>query len=121
MSTLRAIALLILLSAPAPAIPDLAYIIQGEAGTCPTEAMIAMAHLYQRNPHFNGWQEPEPRAIHVALNWQIATDPTPDAQYWFDADDITQANVQAIIGNTPPLIAYECAANIIYLYPKGKD
>ena len=65
----------------------LARIMAGETPGCPTEAKIAMAHVYQRNPVWYGNAEPTATDVAVSLVWQTLPDPTNGARFFVGPGD----------------------------------
>ena len=65
----------------------LAWIIAGEASTCPVEAKVAIAQVHanrieaQIEGGWFGWQEPRAQDVQVALSWQSWPDLVGGALY----------------------------------------
>jgi len=108
--------LAVLLSAHSPKPPDLAYILEGEASLCPTEALLALAYMHHRGSRFNGWAEPGERSLSVAVRWFDQPDPAPGAEFWFSADDLKLPEVQAIIKGKSVVTVFDCHVTTISLY-----
>lgn len=89
----------------------LAWIIAGEAPTCPVAAKVAVAQVYanrqaaQVEGGWFGWQQPQPVDVAVALSWQRWPDLTEGALYAIGPGDALRM---------PWLVRriarYECAA-----------
>lgn len=94
-----------------------AGVIQGESGVCPTEAKVAIAHLYSRNTEMYGWQKPNREAMRIAFSWQHLPDYSRGAVHAFSKEDLKQERVQEIINGRGPLAIYRCAMGLeIYFY-----
>lgn len=88
---------------------DLAWVIQGEAGICGLQAMLAVAWVYSRNPRFYGRAAPGPLAAFVAEHWREFPDPTDGAVFLVNDLDLRDPRVQAFARGEPKA-TFQCAA-----------
>jgi hypothetical protein len=90
-----------------------AYIVMGEASTCPALAMLAVYWMLQRSAGpFYGWQTPSDDVLRLVAWADQMPDPHPSARFVFSAQDLQQARVRAIVGNRRPLARYRCAGGL---------
>ena len=119
---LISIILLILLSGHSPYLPDLAYIIEGEAGQCQFDAKLAVAHMVQRGVEFNGYSthRPSDESISVALRWFDYEDTSKGAWSWFDYHDRevgpNKDKVQEIISKKDEVNSFDCVHTEVKVY-----
>jgi len=105
-------------------IPDLAYVIEGEAADCPIEAKLAVAYMYQRGAKFNGWRQPSDQAIAISLRWYDYDDPSLDpitgdpAWSIFSDEDLQLGEVQEILAQPAKrwVRTFECKGSNVHLY-----
>jgi hypothetical protein len=92
-------------------------VLMGEAGICSIWAMIAVAYVYQRNQHMNGWQPPSAEAKFAAGAWRFLPDPSQGARFVFSQADLGCQAVQAIVkGLGPPKVIFKCAVGRLVFY-----
>jgi len=90
-------------------IEALAYILEGEAGTCGVLAMLAVAFVYSRNDVMYGNADPSDTALLIAEHWYKFTDTSNGANFAFSDRDLSYPAVREIIGRSPPVMVYDCA------------
>lgn len=66
---------------------ELARVIAGEAGGCPTLGALAVAHVAERNDVWYGDADPSARDLAVALVWRAWPDPTEGALFLLGPGD----------------------------------
>ena len=77
----------------------LASIISGETGNiCPTEAKIAIAHIYSRNTIFYALDRNFSAIdLAVSMNWQRIKDTSNGAEFIFSEDDMRDERVKKLV------------------------
>ena len=88
---------------------ELAWIVQGEAGICGFQAMLAVAWVYSRNRTFYGRAQPSAIAWFVAEHWQEFPDPTHGSVFLVNDLDLRDPRVQAFARGEPSAV-FRCAA-----------
>jgi hypothetical protein len=112
MGTQMTSVLLVLMMLLSPPDLHLAYVLEGEAGNCSRETMLAVAYVYAENPKMYGYKTPSVDALEVASTWRERENPVPGARFVFSADDLTLQSVQNIT-KTVRLLHTECG---LYFY-----
>ena len=91
--------------------PDLAHILMGEAGTCGMVGLLAVAWVYSRNKHMNGYSSyTSVQADFIARFWYRFPDVTNGRKFVFSESDMRLPAVQRLIkieGRSPPVVV-EC-------------
>jgi hypothetical protein len=78
--------------------------------------MVAIAHLTQRNPRMNGWQDPSIKATLAAILWPTLTDPSRGAKYVFSLQDLEDQKVRQIIKDKSPKVVWPCSTGQLVFY-----
>jgi len=88
----------------------LASIIQGEAGVCSTQGMIAIANVHERNKTFYASSDPKATAIKIAILSKsgLLPDVTNGGEHVFSLSDLQLQRVRDITGDESPLLMIEC-------------
>lgn len=67
---------------------ELARILAGETPTCPIEAKVSAAYVWEENKVWYGNSEPTALDLYVAFNYTKYPNPTPGAKFFVSPTDV---------------------------------
>jgi len=85
---------------------ELAHIIAGEAGICPTEAKVGVAYVFQRNKVFYGYATPTKWDVFIAQNFEYFPDYSKGAFFAVSEHDKRYVKLGKLLG--VELASYGC-------------
>lgn len=93
-------------------------VLMGEAGLCGFWAMVAVAHVYNRNQKMNGWQTAvSDEARLAAAWWRYLPDVSWGARHVFSRQDLNMVSVREIVRATgPPRARFRCRVGGLAFY-----